>query len=110
MSARIAGGVGAHVGAHRQVFLDRQRAEHAAALGHHREALAHELERGRAGDALAVVADRAGLDRLQAADALERRRLAGAVRADQAHELALADVEVDALDRVDAAVGDLELP
>ena len=58
----------------------------------------------------AVVADRARLDRLQAADALERRRLARAVGADQADELALADVEVDALDRLDAAVGDLELP
>ena len=64
---------------------------------------------GLAGDVLAVVADRARLDRLQAADALERRRLARAVGADQADELALADVEVDALDRVDAAVGDLEL-
>ena len=32
--------VAADVRAHREVLLDRQRAEHAAALGHHREALA----------------------------------------------------------------------
>ena len=34
----------------------------------------------------------AGLYRLQTRDALERRRLAGTVGADQAHELALVDV------------------
>ena len=96
--------IGACVGAHREVFLDRQRAEHAAALGHHREAAADELERRVAGDVVAVVADRARLDRQQPADALQRRRLARAVGADQADELAVADVEVDALDRLDAAV------
>ena len=77
--------------------------------GHHREPALHELVRGLAGDVLARVVDGARLDRQQAADALQRRRLAGAVGADEAHELALADVEVDALDRLDAAVGDLEL-
>jgi len=53
--------------------------------------------------------DLAGLDRKQAADALERRGLAGAVRADQAHELAVRDLEVDAFHRLNAAVGDLQL-
>ncbi len=103
------GPVAADVGAHREIFLDGQRAEHAAALGDHGEAVAHELERRAAGHVLAGVTDRAALHRLQAGDALQRRRLPGAVGADQADELALVDVEVDALDRLDAAVGDFDL-
>ena len=59
-------------------------------------------------DVLSAVADAPCLHRLQAADAFERRGLAGAVGADQAHALALANREVDALDRLDAAVGDLQ--
>ena len=46
---------------------------------------------------------------MRPADRLQRRGLAGAVRADQADQLALADVEVDALDRADAAVAHLQI-
>ena len=108
MSSRIAARSLPDVGAHREVLLDGQRAEHAAAFGHHGETLAHELEGGTARHVLAGVADGAVLHRLQAGDALQRRRLAGAVGADQADELAAVDVEVDALDGVDAAVRDLD--
>ena len=41
-------------------------------------------------------------------DRLQRRRLPGAVRADQRDELALAHFEVDALHRLDAAVAHFE--
>jgi len=40
----------------------------------------------------------------EAARDLDERRLAGAVRPEQAHELALVDLEVDALQRLDRAV------
>ena len=43
--------------------------------------------------------------RAQSFDALHRRGLAGAVRADQAEDLAVADVEADVVDRDRAAVG-----
>jgi hypothetical protein len=101
--------IAATVSAHRQVFLDRQRAEHAAALGNHRQTLAHQLERRLAGDVFAVVDDLSRLDRLQPGDALKRRRLAGAIGADQTDELALTHDQVDALDRMNAAVGDFQL-
>ena len=41
----------------------------------------------------------------QSLDALHRRRLAGAVRADEAEDLALEDLEGDILHRADRAVG-----
>src|SRR4051812_7128253 len=90
----------ANIRPHRQVFLDRQGAEHAAALGHHGEATANEHEGTRTGDVVAGVANRSGIDRLQAADTFEGGRLAGAVGTDEAHELALCDAEVDTFDRL----------
>src|SRR5215211_2534914 len=45
----------------------------------------------------------------ESADRLQRRRLARAVGADQAHELALVDGEVDAADGLDAAIRDVQL-
>src|SRR5262249_21921274 len=98
----------ADVGAHREVLLDRQRAEDPAPLGHHRKAPAHKLVGTAAGNILAVVADRSRLHGLQAGDSLERGRLAGAVRADEANELPFLDMEVDSLDRLNASVGDLD--
>ncbi len=43
--------------------------------------------------------------RRQAGDGAQRRRLAGAVGADQRDDLALVDRERDALERLDRAVG-----
>ena len=100
--------IAAGVRAHRQVFLDGERAKNSATFRDHGQALADELERGLAGDVFVGVADGSRLDRLQAGDALERCRLACAVCADQADELALRDGEIDALDRLNAAVGDLQ--
>ena len=51
----------------------------------------------RPDDPLAVDADLAAVDRLERVDAAQQRRLAAARRPDQAHDLVLVDVEVDAL-------------
>jgi hypothetical protein len=48
-------------------------------------------------------------DGQQPHDRLQRRRLARAVGADHRHDLAPSHLEVDALQRLDAAVGDLEI-
>ena len=46
----------------------------------------------------------------QSDDAFERRRLAGAVRADQAEDLAVLDVEADAARRLDAVISFSQIP
>src|SRR5262249_61064800 len=51
----------------------------------------------------AVEADRAGLVDERAADAIDERRLAGAVRADQPDPLAGGNLERDAVERDEAA-------
>ena len=56
-----------------------------------------------AGDVAAVEPDRAGVGPVEPGDEIEQRRLAGAVRADDADELALGDVEIDAIDGGQAA-------
>ncbi len=58
---------------------------------------------GLAEDVAAVELDGAGARRVEAAEAVEQRRLAGAVRTDQPEDLALADLEADAVERHDAA-------
>ena len=50
----------------------------------------------RAGDLVALDADAAGVDRLEQVDAAQQRRLAAARRADEADDLVLGHVEVDA--------------
>ncbi len=74
------------------------------------DAHAHELVRGRARD---VARRRSGPRRSAAGtspdDRAQRRRLAGAVGADQRHDLALPDRRGDTpLQRVDRAVGDVD--
>ena len=63
------------------------------------------LRRRQVVDPLAVEGDVAGGDVLEAGDQPQQRRLAAARRADEDHELARLDLEVDALDHVDRAVG-----
>ena len=64
----------------------------------------------RVGDLGAAEVNLALLDALVAGDHVEQRRLARAVGADQPVDLALVDVEVAALQRVDAAVGLRDAP
>ena len=71
-----------------QVLLGRQVLEHAPALEHLRDAEARDVEGAHAVDALAVegdgaLGDLAALRAQHAGDGLERRRLAGAVGAEQ---------------------------
>ena len=54
-------------------------------------------------DGLAVEEDLALVDRVDAGDALDQRRLAGAVVADEGHDLAGRDVEVDLVEGLDGA-------
>src|SRR4030095_60028 len=79
-------------------------AEHLQRLERAPDPATRQLERRHAGDVLAAELDvpRRGLDLPQ--DAVEERRLARAVGTDHADDLARADVERDAVDRLDRAV------
>src|SRR5690606_14003338 len=55
-------------------------------------------------DGPALEQDAAGAGAHQPGDGLERRGLAGAVGAEESHDLAAANLEIDVLDRIDAAV------
>jgi hypothetical protein len=83
------GGVGAHV----EVFHHRHRREHLAAFRHVGDAQMRALGRRHGQEIAAVVADLAGTRRHGAGNGLEQRALAGAVRADDGHELTTPDVE-----------------
>ena len=82
--------------AHVQVRVQR------IALEHHRDVAFARLELV---DALAADRDLAGRDRLQPRDHAQQGRLAAARGADQHHELAVGDFEVDALHHRGRAVG-----
>ena len=101
--------IAARVGAHREVFLDRELREDAAPLGDEGEPAPGDLVGLQPRDVVAVIAHGARGGPYEARDGAKRRGLARAVGADEAHELALLDLEVDALHGADAAVGHLEL-
>src|ERR1700722_14998159 len=71
-----------------QVLLDGLADEQAPALGREREAARDDRMRGQARDRGAVPFDRPGARRHQSGDRIERRRLAGTVRAEQRHHAA----------------------
>ena len=75
---------------HREVRVER------VALEHHRDVA---VARRHVVDDPVADPDRAAGDVLQAGDHPQRGRLAAARRADEDHELAVADVEVEILDR-----------
>ena len=97
----------AHEGAEVKVLHDRHLREDAAALRHLRDALLDDLMGADTGDALPQEGDAARLWLQEARDRAQRRRLAGAVRADERDDLAFIDFEADALERVDGAVVDV---
>ena len=103
-------GVGAHpvVGhrerAHFEVLVDGHLAEDDAPLRDIREAKGYEPVGAEAGDWRTGECDRPGLEAGIPGDGFEHRRLAGAVRADQAHEMAGVDHDVDAAQDRDAPV------
>jgi hypothetical protein len=59
------------------------------------------VARAHVGDVAVADADRAGIERLEAGEHAQRRRLARARRPDEHEQLAVADVEVEAVDRGD---------
>src|SRR5207249_1662479 len=61
------------------------------------------------GDRAAVEADVASVGSVEAAQAVEERRLAGAVRADEADDLSLVHIERDGVEREDAPEADREV-
>ena len=101
--------VGAGMGAdpdiveHRQVGKQRDVLEGAADAD-----LGDPVRRARQ-DALAFHQDVAGARLIEPAEAIEERRLAGAVRSDQAEDLALVHVERHAIQRDDAAEHDADV-
>ena len=91
------------------VAADEQVAQHARVveqldvLERARDAHAGDLVRRHAGD-VAILVEQAPRGRLvEPRDHVEDRRLAGAVGADDGEDLALADLEIDVVDRLEAA-------
>ena len=83
---------------------DGQAAEDSTALGNERDARTEDLVRRAARDRTALECDVAGRRLEDAGDRQQRRRLAGAVVADEADELALVDLEREPLHGCDPAV------
>ena len=81
-----------------QILLDRHLGKDVGDLKAARQAAPIDLERGEPGDRLAVQAHFARARPDAAADEVEQRRFAGAVRPDDRVPLALGDVERDAAD------------
>src|SRR5690606_11847214 len=81
---------------------DAQRGEHVVGLRHEPDAALHELVGLEPDDALAVDGDLAGSHVHETEDRLQQRRLARAVGADDADQLALAGDEVRAVEDVHA--------
>ena len=90
--------------AHLQIFEHRHAHEDAAAFRRLRDLQAGDLVGRQLGDVAAGERDAAFARARIAEDRHHQRRLAGAVRADQRDDLAVADFDVDALQRGDVAV------
>jgi hypothetical protein len=88
---------------HPQILPDAELAEQPDVLKCAGNPARHPHMRGKGGDVLVAQQDLAGRDRKQAADEIDDRRLAGAVRPDQAEHLALRNPEIEAVDGADAA-------
>ena len=84
------------------VLAHRQRAERVAVLERAREPVPAAAVRRPARDVAALELDRAARRPVEAAEHVDERRLAGAVRADQADDLAAPQLERDAAERLHA--------
>ncbi len=91
-----------------EVLGDGEPAEHARPAGELDDAEVGDLVGRRVRDVAAVEHHGTAIGFDDATDRLEQRALAGAVRAEQRHDLAFAQVEVDAADDRAAAVAGLE--
>jgi hypothetical protein len=101
--------VTARVGAHQQVVAHRQQREDLAALGDVAQAQADDRSRISRGDVLAAEMHAAAVGVDDPGDRLQDRRLARAIAAEHGGDLALAHLQADAADRLDRAVGALDV-
>jgi hypothetical protein len=99
----------AAVGAHAQVFSDREVREHLAPLGHMRQAHAHDPVGVHPVDPGAVELDLALLRVHQPRHRLHQRRLAGPVGAQDGDDLAFLHIQRHAAQRHDRAVESLDV-
>ncbi len=88
------------------VLERRHRAEQREVLERPGDAQARDLVLAQPLDGAALEADRAALRPVEARQAVEERGLAGAVRADQTADFTARDVEIDVVERDDAAESD----
>src|SRR5205823_12368619 len=79
-------------------LLDRERREQSRVLERAPEAPLCSSEGRRVGDLATQEKDTSAVDRKKARDAVEQRRLTGAVLADEAENLTVAEREVDVVD------------
>ena len=93
----------------REVLLDRERAEHRAALGRVHDAERRDLPGLHAGDVIPGEQHLPGRDRDEARHNAGDRGLAGAVAAEQGRDLALLDRERDAEQRAERPVAGVDV-
>src|SRR5580704_12934871 len=91
-------------GAHLEVLLDRHHREDPTTFGYVADAQGGELVRLDLGDVIALEGHRAAHRGAMAGEHPPRRRLPGAVSAEQRDDLALLDRERDAVERLDGPV------
>ena len=96
-------------GAQQQVVRHRHRGEHAPAFGRVGQAGARDAVRVEPRDILAAQGDGAGFGFEHAGNGAHGGGLAGAVRADQGHQLALRDFKRNAVQDFDFAVGGVQI-
>ena len=101
--------VGAQKRADFQVLRHGHIRKDAAPLRHVDDAPAHDFLGGQADQLLAAVENGAALRLLQAGYRAQCGRFARAVRADQRHNLPFIDGQINALERADAAVGNVQI-
>ena len=90
---------------HQQILAHAHARKDPAPLRRLRDAEAHHLMRRQAGNVRAVEQDAAGTRLGRAADRHQQRGLAGAVGADQGHDLPLVDADGDVVQRAHRAIG-----
>ncbi len=91
-----------------EVLAHGEERKDAASLGNERDAEMRARVRGQAGDVISAQADRAAARHERARHRAQRGRFSGAIRADQRHDLALADLEGEVAADRDLAIGELE--
>ena len=109
LDAGLNGGGGLGIGAHLQILLHRHFQKHMPPLGDLCQAALDDLVGRNAMEVVTVEDHAAALRMEQAGDRVEHGGFSRAVGADEGDDLPLPDRKGDALDRVDAAVIDLQV-